>query len=287
MRPTPHTALEDAQGLASGAILCAFGVLLLTSAGLMTGQTAGLAVLISYASGWAFGPVFFVVNLPFYALALARMGLRFTLKTFAAVALLAIAAAQHFPDGPMDLRNIAIIAHVDHGKTTLVDELLKQSGAFRENQAVVERAMDSNDIERERGITILAKAPRWNGAVRASTSSTPPATPISAARWSASVSMVDGVCLLVDAAEGPMPQTKFVTAKALALGLRPIVVLNKVDKPAAEPDRALNDVFDLFANLGADDSQLDFPCSMPAASTAGPIPSWTGRAKTCRRCSIW
>jgi len=159
----------------------------------------------------------------------------------------------------MDLRNIAIIAHVDHGKTTLVDELLKQSGAFRENQSVAERAMDSNDIERERGITILAKATsvEWKG-TRINIVDTPGHADFGG-EVERILSMVDGVCLLVDAAEGPMPQTKFVTAKALALGLRPIVVLNKVDKPAAEPDRALNDVFDLFANLGADDDQLDFP----------------------------
>ena len=159
----------------------------------------------------------------------------------------------------MDLRNIAIIAHVDHGKTTLVDELLKQSGAFRENQSVVERAMDSNDIERERGITILAKCTslEWGG-LRINIVDTPGHADFGG-EVERILSMVDGVVLLVDAAEGPMPQTKFVTAKALALGLRPIVVLNKVDKPDAEPDRALNEVFDLFANLGADDDQLDFP----------------------------
>ena len=159
----------------------------------------------------------------------------------------------------MDLRNIAIIAHVDHGKTTLVDELLKQSGAFRENQAVAERAMDSNDLERERGITILAKATslEWGGH-RINIVDTPGHADFGG-EVERILSMVDGVVLLVDAAEGPMPQTKFVTAKALALGLRPIVVLNKVDKPDAEPDRALNEVFDLFANLGADDDQLDFP----------------------------
>ncbi len=159
----------------------------------------------------------------------------------------------------MDLRNIAIIAHVDHGKTTLVDELLKQSGAFRENQAVAERAMDSNDIERERGITILAKCTsvEWKGA-RINIVDTPGHADFGG-EVERILSMVDGVCLLVDAAEGPMPQTKFVTSKALALGLRPIVVLNKVDKPDAEPDRALNEVFDLFANLGANDEQLDFP----------------------------
>jgi GTP-binding protein len=159
----------------------------------------------------------------------------------------------------MELRNIAIIAHVDHGKTTLVDELLKQSGAFRENQAVSERAMDSNDIERERGITILAKCTslEWDGR-RINIVDTPGHADFGG-EVERILSMVDGVVLLVDAAEGPMPQTKFVTAKALALGLRPIVVLNKVDKPDAEPDRALNEVFDLFANLGADDHQLDFP----------------------------
>jgi GTP-binding protein len=159
----------------------------------------------------------------------------------------------------MELRNIAIIAHVDHGKTTLVDELLKQSGAFRDNQAVAERAMDSNDIERERGITILAKCTslEWAG-TRINIVDTPGHADFGG-EVERILSMVDSVVLLVDAAEGPMPQTKFVTSKALALGLRPIVVLNKVDKPDAEPDRALNEVFDLFANLGADDDQLDFP----------------------------
>ena len=159
----------------------------------------------------------------------------------------------------MDIRNIAIIAHVDHGKTTLVDQLLKQSGSFRENQAVAERVMDSNDIERERGITILAKATsvEWKG-TRINIVDTPGHADFGG-EVERILSMVDGVCLLVDAAEGPMPQTKFVTSKALALGLKPIVVLNKVDKPAADPDNALNEVFDLFANLGASDEQLDFP----------------------------
>ncbi|MEM0990751.1 MAG: translational GTPase TypA [Pseudomonadota bacterium] len=159
----------------------------------------------------------------------------------------------------MDLRNIAIIAHVDHGKTTLVDELLKQSGVFREGQAVSERAMDSNDLERERGITILAKCTsvEWQG-TRINIVDTPGHADFGG-EVERILSMVDGVVLLVDAAEGPMPQTKFVTSKALALGLRPIVVLNKVDKPDAEPDRALDEVFDLFANLGADEDQLDFP----------------------------
>jgi GTP-binding protein len=159
----------------------------------------------------------------------------------------------------MDLRNIAIIAHVDHGKTTLVDELLKQSGAFRANQAVAERAMDSNDLERERGITIFAKptSVEWKG-TRINIVDTPGHADFGG-EVERILSMVDGVVLLVDAAEGPMPQTKFVTSKALALGLRPIVVLNKVDKPDGEPDRALDECFDLFASLDANDDQLDFP----------------------------
>ncbi len=159
----------------------------------------------------------------------------------------------------MDIRNIAIIAHVDHGKTTLVDALLKQSGTFRENQATVERALDSNDLERERGITILAKATsvEWHGH-RINIVDTPGHADFGG-EVERILGMVDGVVLLVDAAEGPMPQTKFVTAKALALGLRPIVVLNKVDKPDAEPDRALNEVFDLFVALDANEEQLDFP----------------------------
>ena len=159
----------------------------------------------------------------------------------------------------MELRNIAIIAHVDHGKTTLVDELLKQSGAFRANQAVAERAMDSNDLERERGITIMAKCTsvEWKN-TRINIVDTPGHADFGA-EVERILSMVDGVVLLVDAAEGPMPQTKFVTSKALAMGLRPIVVLNKVDKPDAESDRALDECFDLFAALDATDDQLDFP----------------------------
>ncbi|WP_294613571.1 translational GTPase TypA [Roseovarius sp.] len=159
----------------------------------------------------------------------------------------------------MDMRNIAIIAHVDHGKTTLVDELLKQSGAFRANQAVDERAMDSNDLERERGITIFAKPTSvvWKN-TRINIVDTPGHADFGG-EVERILSMVDGVVLLVDAAEGPMPQTKFVTSKALRLGLRPIVVLNKVDKTDAEPDRALNECFDLFASLDANDDQLDFP----------------------------
>ena len=159
----------------------------------------------------------------------------------------------------MDLRNIAIIAHVDHGKTTLVDELLKQSGAFRANQAVEERAMDSNDLERERGITIFAKPTSVEWKTHRINIVDTPGHADFGGEVERILSMVDGVVLLVDAAEGPMPQTKFVTSKALALGLRPIVVLNKVDKPDAEPDRALDEVFDLFSALDADEDQLDFP----------------------------
>ena len=168
----------------------------------------------------------------------------------------------------MELRNIAIIAHVDHGKTTLVDEMLKQSGVFRDNQAVAERAMDSNDLERERGITILAKATsvEWNS-TRINIVDTPGHADFGG-EVERILSMVDGVVLLVDAAEGPMPQTKFVTSKALALGLNPIVVVNKVDKPDGEPDRALDECFDLFANLGASDEQLDFP-TMYASGRSG------------------
>ncbi len=180
----------------------------------------------------------------------------------------------------MDLRNIAIIAHVDHGKTTLVDELLKQSGSYRENQATVERAMDSNDLERERGITILAKCTsvEWKG-TRINIVDTPGHADFGG-EVERILSMVDGVVLLVDAAEGPMPQTKFVTSKALALGLRPIVVLNKVDKTDAEPDRALDEVFDLFANLDADDDQLDFPHLYASGRAGWADPELDGPRKT-------
>src|SRR5260221_14541662 len=152
--------------------------------------------------------------------------------------------------GFMDIRNIAIIAHVDHGKTTLVDQLLKQSGAFRANQQVAERALDSNELERERGITILAKCtsvlwgPEERG-VRINIVDTPGHADFGG-EVERILSMVNGVLVLVDAAEGPMPQTKFVTAKALARGLKPIVVINKLDRPDARPSKAQNEIFDLF-----------------------------------------
>jgi GTP-binding protein len=159
----------------------------------------------------------------------------------------------------MQLRNIAIIAHVDHGKTTLVDKLLAQSGSFRENQRVAERVMDSNDLEKERGITILAKATSlvWKD-TRINIVDTPGHADFGG-EVERILNMVDGVVVLVDAAEGPMPQTKFVVGKALKLGLRPIVAVNKVDRSDARPQEVINEVFDLFAALDADDDQLDFP----------------------------
>src|SRR5215470_15720598 len=159
----------------------------------------------------------------------------------------------------MDLRNVAIIAHVDHGKTTLVDRLLQQSGTYRENQRQVERAMDSNDLERERGITILAKATSilWQGH-RINIVDTPGHADFGG-EVERILNMVDGALVLVDAAEGPLPQTKFVVSKALKMGLSPIVVINKVDRPDARPAEVVNEVFDLFASLDATDEQLDFP----------------------------
>jgi len=159
----------------------------------------------------------------------------------------------------MKLRNIAIIAHVDHGKTTLVDRLLQQSGAVRDNQRVDERAMDSNDLERERGITILAKATSvtWDD-TRINIVDTPGHADFGG-EVERILNMVDGALVLVDAAEGPLPQTKFVVSKALKMGLKPIVVINKVDRPDARPDEVLNEIFDLFAALDASEEQLDFP----------------------------
>jgi GTP-binding protein len=159
----------------------------------------------------------------------------------------------------MSLRNIAIIAHVDHGKTTLVDQLFRQSGTFRDNQRIEERAMDSNDLEKERGITILAKCTsvEWEG-TRINIVDTPGHADFGG-EVERILSMVDGVILLVDSSEGAMPQTKFVTGKALALGLRPIVVVNKVDRPDERIQEVLDEVFDLFVSLDATDEQLDFP----------------------------
>src|SRR5512145_1707861 len=163
--------------------------------------------------------------------------------------------------GPMNRarRNIAIIAHVDHGKTTLVDKLLQQSGTFAAHERVEERVMDSNELERERGITILAKncAIRYLG-THINIVDTPGHADFGG-EVERVLSMVDGVLLLVDAVEGPMPQTRFVTRKALAQGLKPIVVVNKIDRPGARPDCVINHTFDLFDKLGATEEQLDFP----------------------------
>src|SRR5512137_600714 len=173
-----------------------------------------------------------------------------------------------------DLRNIAIIAHVDHGKTTLVDFLLRQSHTFRENQQIAERVMDSNDLERERGITILAKNtaitipdPETGELIKINIVDTPGHADFGG-EVERVMNMVDGVLLLVDAAEGPMPQTRFVLKKALEMGHRAIVVINKMDRRGADPERTLNLTFDLFIELGATDIQADFPVIYANAITA-------------------
>src|SRR5246500_3592499 len=159
----------------------------------------------------------------------------------------------------MQIRNVAIIAHVDHGKTTLVDKLLSQSGAVREHQAVAERALDRNDLEKERGITILAKCTSvmWKD-TRINIVDTPGHADFGG-EVERILNMVDGAIVLVDAAEGPLPQTKFVVSKALKMGLRPIVAINKVDRSDARPSQVAGEVFDLFAGLDATEEQLDFP----------------------------
>src|SRR5215475_3679460 len=176
----------------------------------------------------------------------------------------------------MNIRNVAIIAHVDHGKTTLVDRLLQQSGTFRENQRVAERAMDSNELERERGITILAKAAsvQWKD-TRINIVDTPGHADFGG-EVERILNMVDGALVLVDAAEGPLPQTKFVVSKALKVGLRPIVVINKVDRPDARPVEVANEVFDLFAALDASEEQLDFPILYGSAKEGWMAQSPTG-----------
>ncbi|RAI40783.1 translational GTPase TypA [Rhodoplanes roseus] len=180
----------------------------------------------------------------------------------------------------MKLRNVAIIAHVDHGKTTLVDRLLQQSGSFRENQRVAERAMDSNDLERERGITILAKATSivWKD-VRINIVDTPGHADFGG-EVERILNMVDGAIVLVDAAEGPLPQTKFVVSKALKIGLKPIVAINKVDRPDGRPDVVASEVFDLFAALDASEEQLDFPVLYGSAKEGWMAPSLEGPKET-------
>src|ERR671934_1225726 len=176
----------------------------------------------------------------------------------------------------MRLRNVAIIAHVDHGKTTLVDRLLQQSGAFRENQRVAERALDSHELERERGITILAKVTSivWHD-TRINIVDTPGHADFGG-EVERILNMVDGAIVLVDAAEGPLPQTKFVVSKALKMGLKPIVAINKVDRPDARPVQVVNEVFDLFAALDASDEQLDFPILYGSAKEGWMAPSLEG-----------
>ena len=185
----------------------------------------------------------------------------------------------------MDIRNVAIIAHVDHGKTTLVDCLLKQSGTFRENQQVAERAMDSNDLERERGITILAKATSvvWKG-TRVNIVDTPGHADFGG-EVERILSMVDGVVLLVDAAEGPLPQTKFVLGKALRLGLRPIVLINKVDRSDARPTRCTTRCSTCSPrSRPTTSSSISPPCS-PRPARAGPRPRSRPSTRTWSRCS--
>ncbi|EPM2757665.1 GTP-binding protein, partial [Campylobacter jejuni] len=164
-----------------------------------------------------------------------------------------------------NIRNIAVIAHVDHGKTTMVDELLKQSGTFSEREQISERVMDSNDIEKERGITILSKNTAINYKGTKINIIDTPGHADFGGEVERVLKMIDGVLLLVDAQEGVMPQTKFVVKKALSLGLKPIVVINKIDKPAADPERVINEIFDLFVALDANDEQLDFAIVYAAA----------------------
>ena len=182
------------------------------------------------------------------------------------------------------VRNIAIIAHVDHGKTTLVDKLLHQAGTFSAHQHIAERVMDSNDLEKERGITILAKnlAVDYQG-VHINIVDTPGHADFGG-EVERVLSMVDGVLLLVDAVEGPMPQTRFVTKKALALGLKPIVVVNKVDRDGARPDWVVDHTFDLFDKLGATDEQLDFPVIYASAINGYARLIWPSRRLICARC---
>ena len=184
------------------------------------------------------------------------------------------------------IRNIAIIAHVDHGKTTLVDAMLRQSGTFRANEQVAERVMDSNDLERERGITILAKNTAINFEGGKINIVDTPGHADFGGEVERALKMVDGVMLLVDAAEGPLPQTRYVLAKALEAKLKPIVVINKIDRPDARPQEVLNEIYDLFIDLDAEESQLDFPV-LYAVAKAGTATLDHGQAgrRTCSRCS--
>ena len=183
-------------------------------------------------------------------------------------------------------RNVAIIAHVDHGKTTLVDALLRQSGAFRANQQVADRVMDSNDLERERGITILAKNTAVHYKDLLINICDTPGHADFGGEVERTLSMVDGVMLLVDASEGPLPQTRFVLRKALERGLPPIVVMNKIDRPDARPQEVLNEIYDLFIDLDATEEQIEFPVLYTnAREGTGQHRGRRQPAKTCGRCS--
>ena len=183
-----------------------------------------------------------------------------------------------------DIKNIAIIAHVDHGKTTLVDEMLRQSGTFRQNEVVEERVMDSNDLERERGITIMSK----NTSIHYNNTKINIVDTPGHADFGGEVerilTMVDGVLLLVDAFEGCMPQTRFVLKKALGLHKTPLVVVNKIDRDGARPAEVVDEVLDLFIELGADDDQIDFPVIYASAKDATPAQSRMCAAAICARC---
>ena len=183
-----------------------------------------------------------------------------------------------------NLRNVAIIAHVDHGKTTLIDSIMKQSGMFREGQQVAERLMDSGDLEKERGITILAKPTsiQW-GDVRINIIDTPGHADFGG-EVERVLNMADGVILLTDAAEGPMPQTKFVLGKALKQGLRPIVIINKIDRSDARPDEVVDEVFDLFVALDADEHQLDFPIMYASGRDGWCVDDLGKDRETCTPC---
>src|SRR6476619_2058576 len=178
-----------------------------------------------------------------------------------------------------DIRNIAIIAHVDHGKTTLVDAMLRQSGVYRANQEITERVMDSNDLERERGITILAKNTAIHyGETKLNIVDTPGHSDFGG-EVERALKMVDGVMLLVDASEGPLPQTRYVLAKALEAKLPPIVVINKIDRSDARPQEVLNEIYDLFIDLDAEEDQLDFPVLYTNAKAGTATTDQSGRGE--------
>jgi len=183
------------------------------------------------------------------------------------------------------IRNVAIIAHVDHGKTTLVDAMLRQSGIFRANEQVIERVMDSNDLERERGITILSKATgvRYHD-IKINIIDTPGHSDFGG-EVERALKLVDGVMLLVDASEGPLPQTRYVLMKALEASLQPIVVINKIDRPDARPQEVVNEIYDLFIDLDANERQIEFPILYAVSRDGIATRIWPSPEPTCARCS--